>query len=331
MFVPWEPRVSREQVAAAINAAATWGAVLRELGYAYHGKNIATIRKWAQRWEISTTHLSDHRGRRAAAVRYTDAELEAAIAASFSWAEALRRLGYCPTGGNWKTLKRKVVERGISTDHFDPYAASRARGAARRRPLNEILVENSTYSRSHLKNRLYETELKERRCELCGQDELWNGKRISLILDHINGIRDDHRLENLRIVCPNCAAGLDTHCGRNNQIDAEPRPCLRCAKAFLPNYPSQRYCSSYCGLRRKRKPAVPRPERRRAERPPYEGLRHDVETLGYRATGRKYGVSDNAIRKWIRQYERERAVAEGRDPEVVEIPTRTWPNRRRAA
>jgi transposase-like protein len=45
--------------------------------------------------------------------------------------------------------------------------------------------------------------------------------------------------------------------------------------------------------------------------------------------GRKYGVSDTAIRKWVRQYERERAIAEGRDPTVVEIPRRTWPNRRR--
>jgi transposase-like protein len=45
--------------------------------------------------------------------------------------------------------------------------------------------------------------------------------------------------------------------------------------------------------------------------------------------GRKYRVSDNAIRKWIRQYERERALEAGRDPTLVEIPTRTWPNQRR--
>ncbi|HSJ18840.1 MAG TPA: hypothetical protein VK920_12170 [Solirubrobacterales bacterium] len=65
------------------------------------------------------------------------------------------------------------------------------------------------------------------------------------------------------------------------------------------------------------------------ERPPYEQLRAELEELGYLAVGRKYGVSDNAIRKWVRQYERERAIAEGRDPTVVEIPRRTWPNRRR--
>jgi hypothetical protein len=50
---------------------------------------------------------------------------------------------------------------------------------------------------------------------------------------------------------------------------------------------------------------------------------------GISAVGRKYGVSDNAIRKWLREFERERLLARGRDPSVPEIPRRTWPNRRR--
>ena len=65
---------------------------------------------------------------------------------------------------------------------------------------------------------LFEEGLKERRCEMCGQDENWHGRTMSLILDHINGVPDDNRLENLRIVCPNCAATLETHCGRKNRI-----------------------------------------------------------------------------------------------------------------
>jgi hypothetical protein len=72
-----------------------------------------------------------------------------------------------------------------------------------------------TYARKELKDRLYKTGLKKRECELCEQDETWRGKRMSLILDHINGVNDDHRLENLRIVCPNCNATLDTFSGKN--------------------------------------------------------------------------------------------------------------------
>ena len=54
-----------------------------------------------------------------------------------------------------------------------------------------------------------------------------------------------------------------------------------------------------------------------------------MDELGYLAIGRKYGVSDTAIRKWLRQSEREQLLADGQDPTVVKIPTRTWPNRRR--
>jgi hypothetical protein len=157
---------------------------------------------------------------------------------------------------------------------------------------------------------------------------MWNGRRIGLILDHINGIRDDNRLENLRIVCPNCAASLDTHCGRKNR--RAPRSCAYCGRCFTPKYSSHKYCSVACGRRSRPKPAVARPMTQKVERPPSDDLIREVKELGYAAVGRKYGVSDNAIRKWIRQYERERAIAEGRDPDVIEIPTRTWPGHKRA-
>ena len=329
MFVPWEMRVSEDEVAAAVAGATSWRAVLDALGYSYHPKNIATTRTWAERRGISTAHLSDYRGGSRALARCSDAEIEEAVAGSFSWAETLRRLGYCHSGANWKTLQKRVAELGVSTDHFDRYATTRRRGIARRIPLEEILVKGSSYSRSSLKQRLYDAGLRERRCELCGQDESWNGQQISLILDHVNGVRDDNRLGNLRIICPNCAAGLDTHCGRKNRIEIEPRPCLRCSADFRPKYSHQRYCSQYCALRRSRTPAVRRLAARKVDRPPRDRLLHEIDVLGYSAVGRKYGVSDNAIRKWVRQYEREAAVAEGRDPEVIEIPRRTWPNRRR--
>ncbi len=329
MFVPWSLRVSRDELAEAIDGALCWADVLDALGYAYHGKTIATIRKWAERWGVSTAHLSDHRGQRGTPPRYTEDELRDAVAASFSWAETLRRLGYCPTGGNWKTLKRRVAAIGIPVDHFDPHAASRRRSKKGRVPLEEILVVGSTYGRYHLKRRLYEAGLKERRCELCGQDENWNGRRISLIIDHINGVRDDNRLGNLRIICPNCAAGLETHCGRKNLTELESRQCLHCGSPFTPKYRTHRYCSVSCGSHWPRQPGAVRPAARKVERPPCDQLVCEVRDLGYSATGRKYGVSDNAIRKWVRQYERERARAEGRDPDVIEIPTRTWPNQRR--
>ena len=239
------------------------------------------------------------------APRYTETEAREAVAASLSYAETLRRLGMCDRGGAWKVLKRWVAIWGIPTDHFDPMAARRAALARPPRPLEELLVAGRPVASSGLKERLYRAGLKARACELCGQGEEWNGRRMSLVLDHVNGVRDDNRLENLRIVCPNCNATLDTHCGRNAAILVD-RECVRCGATFRPKQARQRYCSRECGTRAK-KPRGPRPALRRAERPPHEQLLHEIATLGYVGVGRKYGVSDNAIRKWRRAYEREAA------------------------
>ena len=154
-------------------------------------------------------------------------------------------------------------------------------------PLDAILVESSTFARSHLKERLFAAGVKSPRCELCGQGPVWRGRTMALVLDHVNGVADDNRLENLRIVCPNCAATLDTHCGRNLGRLAE-LACQECGCTFHQRARGQRYCCVGCA--RRATAGVARPANRKVVRPPYERLRADVAANGFREAGRRHGV-----------------------------------------
>jgi hypothetical protein len=125
-----------------------------------------------------------------------------------------------PSGGNHKTLKKYVRAWGISTAHFDPAAARRPRGRAR--PLEEVLVAGSEYSRQSLKRRLFSEGIKDQRCELCGQDEQWRGRRMALILDHINGVPRTTAREP-----PDRVPELRGHPGHPLRTQRGPRPGVR--------------------------------------------------------------------------------------------------------
>ncbi|MGH2584808.1 MAG: HNH endonuclease [Dehalococcoidia bacterium] len=128
--------------------------------------------------------------------RYDWSEVQRYYDEGHTQAECRRRFGF--TANSWL----KAVERGSITkrDHIIP--------------IGELLVVGRGTDRGYLKKRLLAAGLLQNRCEICGITE-WLGRLLTLHLDHMNGKNDDDRLENLRLLCPNCHSQTDTYCGGN--------------------------------------------------------------------------------------------------------------------
>ena len=141
-----------------------------------------------------------------------------AVANSASYSEVLRRLGRSTTGNNRPALKRAIDKFELSVAHFNAFKASadakKIKWSTTAKPLAEILKENVHHNTSDLRRKLLKAGLLKNICSVCGLLPIWNGKPLTLQLDHINGVRLDNRIGNLRILCPNCHAQTDTFAGK---------------------------------------------------------------------------------------------------------------------
>lgn len=219
-----------DQLRAAVASAESITEVLAKLGLAKGGATMVAVRKRilvlgldrphirrrvrSAAWSVDPTTLSTARPR---GRKWSDADLARAVAVSRSLAGVHRELGLKVGGGTYPVLKDRIAKLGLDTTHFTGRGWNKGRVPnGLPIPLEEILVAGSTYRNTHkLRLRLIAEGLKDARCEGCGRTE-WQGRPIPLHLDHINGDRADNRIENLRILCPNCHAQTDTWCRRNS-------------------------------------------------------------------------------------------------------------------
>jgi hypothetical protein len=213
--VPKKIPIDDERLRAAVQASASFSEVARNV--AANPKGLyRSVRKRIAQLGLDTSHFTSvpRRG-----TTWTDDQLRDAVKASRSIAQTIRALGLVAAGGNYDQVQRRIKTLGLDTSHmtgrgwniggaFKPYV---------QRPLEDVLVPGRWTSSHRLKLRLFRAGLKAPRCELCGWSEPAPDGRVPVELDHVNGDRFDNRLENLRILCPNCHSLQPTHRGLNKQ------------------------------------------------------------------------------------------------------------------
>ncbi len=150
---------------------------------------------------------------------WTIEQLNNAVANSTSYRQVLSKLHLREAGGNYDQLKRYINELSLNISHFKGKAWNKGlSGLSKPRlTISEILIKDSTFQSYKLKIRLLNAGLKSNICEHCSWAEKTSDGYIPLELDHINGDRHDNRIENLRILCPNCHSLTPTYRGRGKR------------------------------------------------------------------------------------------------------------------
>lgn len=175
-------------------------------------------------------------------------------------------------GGNSNTVKRRIAEEGIDSSHIVlGKSSNKGRTFSREKtPIEKVCVENSTFNKTHLKKRLIKENILENKCTKCGLLPIWNNQKLVLQLEHKNGISNDHRLENLCLLCPNCHSQTPNFAGKKRQ--------------------------------QKDGRKSPRVSRRKVVRPTKEELMEWIWLEPTTKIAKKLGVSDKSVEKWTKYY-----------------------------
>lgn len=198
-------------------------------------------------------------------------------------------------GGNSKTLKRRLEFDEIDFSHISLGAghSKGKRGLRKNTPLSEMMVEKSSFSRAYLKKRLLAENVLPNNCSICGINSIWNNETLVMVLDHINGVSNDNRIENLRFLCPNCNSQQSTFAGRHNKIDPSLRKKI---KDVCPHCGGEKRVESKscykCVLFSKS----------HIEKPTKEQMQSDLKTMNWSQVGRKYSVAHTSAIRWAKSY-----------------------------
>lgn len=213
-------------------------------------------------------------------------DIKKAIDNSLTMSEACYKLGM-----HFNTFKRYAQKLNLYKPNQGGKGTNKPYRGNNKYELKDILDGKVPYySTFKLKIRLLKEGIKQNICEICGISE-WNNKQLNMELDHIDGNRFNHSLDNLRMICPNCHAQTDTYRSKNAKYVKSEKNCKICENTF------ERKLGDYCS--RKCSNSSRKGNNYKIDWPNNIELKKLVDEYGYSATGRKLGVSDNAIRKHL--------------------------------
>ena len=153
--------------------------------------------------------------------KLSDEQFVELLKKSSTISEVLFKLGYTVKGNSWgySQVKRRMDDLNLDYSIFKGKSAVIKTNKLNNVKKEDILKENCKHQRIVLRRYIIKNNLIPYKCAICGCTE-WQGKTLSLELDHINGINNDNRLENLRFLCPNCHSQTSTYGSRNQQLNS---------------------------------------------------------------------------------------------------------------
>lgn len=151
--------------------------------------------------------------------KLTNNEFIDLVKSSLNISEVLFKLGYSAKGNSWgySQVKQRMIDLNLTGNNFRGKSAAATYNNEKQINKDKLFCKGSKHARSILRRTIIKEKLLPYKCAICGVTE-WNGKTLSLELDHINGENNDNRLENLRFLCPNCHSQTNTYGSRNQKI-----------------------------------------------------------------------------------------------------------------